>query len=75
MKRTNGNNFQRVMAVSNVVYAYMENSGLDRPSSSHPTEQTWIDLLTDLRHMAGASLIDFDKAVRASEHHYSEEMR
>ena len=75
MKRTNGNNFQRVMAVSNVVYAYMENSGLDRPSSFHPTEQTWIDLLTDLRHMAAGTLIDFDKIVRASGHHFSEETR
>jgi hypothetical protein len=63
------------MVVTNVVYSYMENSGLDRPSCSHPTEETWIDLLTDLRHMAAGTLIDFDKVVRASEHHYSEETR
>ena len=75
MKRTNGNNFHRVIAATRVVYAYMENSGLVRPDSDHPTEQTWIDLLTDLRHMAGATLIDFDKALEASKHHYSEEMK
>ena len=63
------------MAATRVVYAYMENNGLVRPRSFHPTEQTWIDLLTDLRHMAGATLIDFDKAVAASDRHYSEEMR
>ena len=75
MKRTNGNNFQRVLAVSRFVYAYMKNSGLVRPNSFHPTEQTWIDLLTDLRHMAGSTFIDFDKVLTASSHHYTEEMR
>ena len=53
------------MVAMRVVYTYMENNGLVRPRSFHPTEQTWIDLLTDLRHMAGATLIDFDKVVRA----------
>ncbi len=75
MKRTNGNNFQRVIAATRVIYKYMNNSGLFRPHRFHPPEQTWIDLLTDLRHMAGATLVDFDKVLTASEHHYLKEMR
>ena len=73
MKRTNGNNFHRVIAATRVVYAYMENSGLVRPDSNHPTEQTWIDLLTDLRHFSATSRVDFNAAVRISAYHFDEE--
>lgn len=73
MKRTNGNNFQRVMTAMRVVYAYMEAKGLDRVPCPQSANEAMTDLLTDLRHFSATSGIDFSEAVRISEFHFDEE--
>ncbi len=66
MRLKQKNNFQRVVAAARVVYGYMRVNGRDRSCISCGTEQTMIALVTDLRHMAEATEVEFDAVLTAS---------
>ncbi len=74
MNTTDRNNFQRVVAAARVVYMYMQASRTHRPCLSRSTEQAMIDLVTDLRHMAEVTEVDFNAVLSASLDIFEEDM-
>ena len=65
-------NQDRTDAAAVAFEAYSDVKGLT-DSAEQSAAETLTDLLSDLRHFAAATQLDFEAAVRMSEFHYEEE--
>lgn len=73
MSQTSHSNEQRIASARAALVAYQRAKSRQRPSLPPPTDETLIDILTDLRHWATAGGTEFANAARISADHFEVE--
>lgn len=68
-----GNNHKRIAAAETALTAHTRCQSTTTELERQCIEETFIDLLTDLRHLAASREVDFDAALRISQSHFAVE--